>query len=148
MVSGRIARWMFLLQEYNFKVICCLRMKCVLAEHLPRIESGERAKRSADQFLDVILFIVHIQPKENWKSPFVEHLTHGILLSTKTTKNEQNNTRRVSEPYALADGKLMKVSMSGQVKICISGGIIEKIISKTHEREGVHHPLQQTSHQI
>ena len=34
------------------------------------------------------------------------------------------------------------------MKICISGDIIEEIISEAHEREGVHHPLQQTWHLV
>lgn len=45
-----------------------------MADHLSRIKSGELEKGVADQLLDASLFMVHIQPKEDWRSSFMEYI--------------------------------------------------------------------------
>ena len=109
-VSGRIARWMLLLQEYEFEVVYCPGRKHLMADHLSRIESGEPAKGVTDQLPDASLFMVYIQPKEDWRSPFMEYLTHGRLLSPEVTEDEQSRIRRQSEPYMLDEGELKRIN--------------------------------------
>ena len=47
-----------------------------MADHLSMMESGEPAKRIAFKFLDVSLFMVNIQPKEDWRLLLMKYLTH------------------------------------------------------------------------
>lgn len=42
-MSGKIVRWMLLLQRYDFEVVYCPGNKYVMANHLSRLESGEPA---------------------------------------------------------------------------------------------------------
>ena len=104
---------MFLLQEYDFEVVYCPKRKHVMADHLSRIECGEPARRVADQLPDASLLMVYFQPEEDWRSPLMEYLTHGRLLSPEVTEDEQSRIRRLSESYVLDEGELKRISPSG-----------------------------------
>ena len=93
-VSGRIARWMLLLQEYNFEVVYKPGRSHVMVDHLSRIESGEDSSGVQDQFPYASLFMVQMQPFKNWQAPFIEHLTYGRLLSALATPQEQDRFRQ------------------------------------------------------
>ena len=146
-VSGRIAKWMFLLQEYNSEVIYKPGRSHVMADHLSRIKSGEEPSRVQYQFPDANLFMVHVQPFEDWQAPFIEYLTHGRLLSVLATPKEQTKIRQMSEPFMLNEGKLKRVSITGKIHECIAGDIIE-FISIAHEQDGVHYNLNSTWHYL
>lgn len=137
---------MFLLQECSFEVVYCLGRKHVMAHHLSRIESNEPMARVVDKIPDVSMFTVHLQPKEGLILPIMKCLTHRLALSPDTTEEEQSKIWRLSEPYILGDGRLIRISSSKQVEICIFGNIIEDVISEAHEQERVHPHLQQTWH--
>lgn len=77
----------------------------------------------------------------------MEYLPYGRLLLPEITKEEQSNIRRLNEPYVLNEGRLKRVSMSVQVKTCISGDIIEEVICEAYEQR-IHHPLQPTWHLV
>jgi hypothetical protein len=119
-ISGRIARWMLLLQEYDFEVVYKPGRSHVMADHLSIIGSGEEPSGVQDQFPDAGLFMVHVQPFEDWRAPFIEYLTHGKLLSPLATPQEQTRIRQLSEPFFLEDGKLQRVNISGKIHECIA----------------------------
>ena len=75
-VSGHIARWMLLLQEYDFKIVYKPSRGHVMADHLSSIGSGEEPSRVQYQFPDANLFIVHVQPFEDLRAPFIKHHEH------------------------------------------------------------------------
>jgi hypothetical protein len=143
-VSGRIARWMLLLQEDDFEVVYKPGKSHVMADHLSRIESGEDPSGVPDQFPDASLFMVHVQPFEDWRAPFIEYLTHGKLLSTLATPQEHTKIRHSSELFFLEERKLQRVNISEKIHECIAGDIIEEIISEAHEQDGVHYNLSST----
>jgi len=60
---GRIARWMLLLQEYDFEIIHKPSRQHVMANHLSRVTIGQSAIRVKDQFPDTNLFMVQVTPK-------------------------------------------------------------------------------------
>jgi hypothetical protein len=137
-VSERIARWMLLLQEYDFEVAYKPGRSHVMADHLSRIESGEDPSEVQDQFPDASLFMVHVQPFEDWQAPFIEYLNHERLLSALATPQEQDKIKQLSGPFVLDDETLKRVNITGKVQECIVGDIIEEMIGEAHKHERTH----------
>ena len=109
-----------------------------MADHLSRIESGEDPSGVQNQFSDAGLFMMHVQPFEDWRIPFIEYLTHGRLLSALATPQEHDKIKQLSEPFVLNDETFKRVSITGKVQECIASDIIEEIIGEAHEHEGTH----------
>jgi len=61
-ISRRIARWMLLLQKYDFEIVHKPSRQHVVADHLLRISNGEAATRIPDSFPDANLFMVQVTP--------------------------------------------------------------------------------------
>ena len=85
-----------------------------MADHLSRIENVEDPSKVQDQFLDAGLFMVHVQPFEDWRALFIEYLTHGKLLSALASSQERDKVRQLSESFVLDDGNLMRVDIDGR----------------------------------
>ena len=92
--------------------------------------------------------MVHVQPFEDWRAPFIELLTHGRLLSALATPQEQNKIRQLSEPFVLDNKNFKRVSISGKIHECVAGDIIKEIISEAHKHEGTHFNLTTTWHYV
>lgn len=58
-ISERIARWMFLLQEYKFEIVYMPG-----ESHISRIDNGEPPTGLDDQLLDVDLFNMEVQKED------------------------------------------------------------------------------------
>lgn len=41
-------------------------------------------------------------------------------------------------PYEIDEGKLMRISPGGQVKICLIGGVMEGVISRARKHNGIY----------
>lgn len=106
-VSGRIARWMLLLQEYDFEIVHRPGIQHMVADHLSRITIGEAAQGIPDSFPDASLFMAQVSlDKEipsktaflDWREPLVKYLQTGQI-----SHNVPLNTRRQivirSRPY-------------------------------------------------
>lgn len=66
-LQGRLARWVLLLQEFDFKVIHCPRNQHLVAHYLSRLDSGEPAAAAVgvgDDFPDASLFGVQQDSNE------------------------------------------------------------------------------------
>jgi hypothetical protein len=59
-VTGRIARWLLLHQEFDFKVVYKLGKVHFLFNHLAWVIHGESLQGVDDQLLDANLFIISI----------------------------------------------------------------------------------------
>lgn len=66
--SGRIARHLLLLQEYDFEIVYKSKCQHVMADHLFRIAIEEAPMGLIDTFLDINLFMIQINLKKVQKS--------------------------------------------------------------------------------
>lgn len=55
-ISGRIAKWMYFLQEYNFEMVYMPKRRHIMAYHLSRIDNGKPPTRVNDQLSNANLF--------------------------------------------------------------------------------------------
>jgi len=85
-VSGRIARWMLLLQEYDFEIVHKPGRQHVVADHLSRISNGEAAIGIPDSFSDASLFMVQVTSQQDeifpfydWRRPIIDYLQTGRI---------------------------------------------------------------------
>jgi hypothetical protein len=59
-LGGRIYRWLFLFQEFEFELVLKLGKYNVGPNHLSRIKSNEVGRRLDDELLDAQLFQVEV----------------------------------------------------------------------------------------
>jgi len=69
-ITGQIARWLLLLQEFNFKVIYKLGKVHFIPNQLLRTTNGKHAISVEDQLLDVTIFLLTI----DWYTPIRVYL--------------------------------------------------------------------------
>jgi len=74
-VTSRIARWLLLLQEFDFKVVYKPSRFHFLLDHLSKISHGELAKGANDQLPDAHLFNVGV----NGYGPIIKYLKKGYF---------------------------------------------------------------------
>ncbi|MCO5581181.1 hypothetical protein L7F22_035079 [Adiantum nelumboides] len=76
-LTRSLARWVLLLQEFEFEVIHCARAQHVVADYLSRLDSGEMSIGISDEFLDASLFLTKViadealVEKTAWRIPSI-----------------------------------------------------------------------------
>ena len=78
-LTCRLARWMLLLQEFDFHIQHRPGVQSVVADYLSRLESGEPTDSTYDDLPDTGLFNLAIVPDEN-ENEWIMEVTH--FLST------------------------------------------------------------------
>jgi hypothetical protein len=69
-IIGRIAKWLLLLQKFDFKVVYKSSWVHFLLNHLSKISHGEPIERLDDQWLDTHLFNVGV----DWYGLIIKYL--------------------------------------------------------------------------
>ena len=90
-LTGKLARWMLLLQEFDFAIQHRSGVHHAVADFLSRLDNGEMMEKDDDDFLDAdILRIATIGTKEGtnfpdrWLMEMTFFLTTGIATTTIT----------------------------------------------------------------
>ena len=78
-LTGRLARWMLLLQEFDFQIHHRTGVQHAVADYLSRLESGEPTDSTYDDLLDVGLFSLTTTPTldEN-EDEWIREMTHFL----------------------------------------------------------------------
>ncbi len=107
-VIGRIARWLLLLQEFDFKVIFKPSWVHFMPNQLSRINHGEPAIGVEDQLPNVQLFGIEI----DWYGQIIDYLKKGYF-DDDMPKEEQSSLVIKAKPYTLCDDHLHKLGFDG-----------------------------------
>lgn len=73
-LEGRLARWMLLLQEFNYTVVHMPGNQHAVAYYLSRLENVLDAPGVSDELPDAALFQVKGQQYDNWYDQMVQLL--------------------------------------------------------------------------
>jgi len=129
-LSGQIARWVLLLQEFNFTINVRLGKSHVNANHLSRLNEQVGTKPVDDNYPDAQLFQVDVIPLEY--AEIMNYLSTKNFPSDFTDKQKARLIQR-SRPYTLLDGILFKLGYDGILRRCINPSEIEDVLKGCHE---------------
>ena len=78
LVSGRVARWIMILLEYDFEVVYVRRRRHIVADCLSR-DTNATSEGIDDYFNDPYIqtTTVEAEPSAVWRAPFVQYLITG-----------------------------------------------------------------------
>ena len=80
-LTGRLARWMLLLQEFDFQIQHRPGVQHAVADYLSRLESGEPTETTYDDLPDAHLFHLATTPDDNedgWITDMTYFLSTGL----------------------------------------------------------------------
>ena len=127
-VSGRLAQWLLLFLEFDFKVIHKSGKTHGVADALSRNEGAEPATRISDQTTDAQLF--SIQP--DWIHPIIDYLQIGTFPPNMTKEARKHLAYRAI-PFQLVQGKLYRQGKDSRLRQVISDTLAQMILQELHK---------------
>ncbi|KAL3684863.1 hypothetical protein R1sor_002885 [Riccia sorocarpa] len=157
-ITGRIARWLLLLQEFDFTVVYKSGKINVLADQLSRIELGREPEYEDDSFPDEHLLNINLEVpdegmssgndnddsaagdketyeellKRGWQTPLRYFLAKG-RLPDGTPYHIRKKTAQKIRQYTLINGELYKKGIDLVLRRCVNEEDIQKILEEAHE---------------
>ena len=101
--TGRITRWLLLLQEFDFEIVVSKGKQHFMVDHMSRVKNIEPSKGVDDELPDAILFKVDYASEEY--DGIVEYLMSG-RPPEDMSKAEARKLIRLAGPYQLIVGQL------------------------------------------
>jgi hypothetical protein len=102
-VFGRLAKWLLLFLEYDFKKFHKPSRSCLMADALSRLPNQIELVGIPNQTYGVHLFILQLE----WLYNVYEYLLEGVMLERFTTSQRQYLAQR-GKPFVLQKGVLYK----------------------------------------
>ena len=127
-VSGRLARWLLLFLEFDFKVIYKPGKTHGVADALSRNEGAEPATGILDQTTDAQLF--SMQP--DWIHPIIEYLQTGTFPPSMT-KEARKRLAYQAIPFQLVQRKLYRQGKDSRLRQVISDSQAPMILQELHK---------------
>ena len=127
-VSSRLAQWLLLFLEFDFKVIYKLGKTHGVADALSRNEGAEPATGIPDQTTDAQLF--SMQP--DWIHPIIDYLKTGTF-SPIMTKEARKRLAYRAIPFQLVQGKLYRRGKDSKLQHVISETQARMILKELHK---------------
>jgi hypothetical protein len=104
-----------------------------IAQDTEHYINGECPRRKKKATTKIQCGAITTDPQEDWRTPFIDYLSHGRLTTPATTSQRQQISIR-SRPFKLINGEqLIKEGADGIKRRCLSGPITEAIIAEAHE---------------
>ena len=115
-LSGRLARWVLLLEEFDYTVEYKPGRMLLQADHLSRLSEEMGTSPIDDKFIDDNFFLVTSSP--DWYARIVEFLTTQ-RLHAEWTKDERMNVRVNSRHFAIICHRLFRRGADGILRRCV-----------------------------
>ena len=128
-LSGRIARWVLLLQEFTFTINVRPRKKHLNADHLSRLSNVLGNTPIDDNLPDAALFVVEVISADY--SEIIQYLT----FQTFPLDYDEKLKRRLilkSGPYTMIAGTLYKQGKDGVLRRCVFASEVQTILEGCH----------------
>ena len=129
-LSGRIARWVLLLQEFTFTIEVRPGKKHANADHLSRLTTELGTEAIPDALPDAHLFAVEVVSQEY--AVLIQYLTTQSFPITFTEKMKQNLIEK-SIPYTMIEDVLYKKGKDGLLRRCIFQSEVQMILDGCHK---------------
>ncbi|CAM6094694.1 unnamed protein product [Calypogeia fissa] len=139
-LTGRIARWMLLLQEFNYEVVVRPGKGHANADFFSRIDGETDSSDVEDTFPDEDVFSVRVGA-ETWYPEMIRFLTTARLPSEMNAEKGAVFLRQAA-PYVLIKGVLHKHGADGRVRRCLEKNEIAMVMEALHESEARGHYAQ------
>jgi hypothetical protein len=145
-LSGRLARWVLLLEEFDYTVEYKPGRMHLQADHLSRLSKDIGTSPVNDMLMNDNLFVVTAQPE--WYARIVEFLTTQ-QLSGEWTKEDRRKVRVNSRHFAVVGHRLFKRGADGLLRRCVSEVEVPSILAACHDSAcGGHFSGQLTGQKI
>ena len=127
-VSSRLARWLLLFLEFDFKVIYKPGKTHGVADALSRNEEAEPATGIPDQTTDAQLF--SMQP--DWIHPIIDYLQTSTFPPSMTKEARKRLAYRAI-PFQLVQGKFYRQGKDSRLRQVISNSQARMILQELHK---------------
>ena len=127
-MSGRLAGWLLLFLEFNYKVIYKPSKTHNVADALSRNEGAELAIGIPYQTTDAQLF--SMQP--DWIHPIIDYLQTGTFPPSMT-KEARKRLAYQAIPFQLVQGKLYRQGKDSRLRQVISDTQARMILQELHK---------------
>lgn len=128
-LSGRIARWVLLLQEFDFTMEVRPGKKHANADHLSRLTTELGIEPISDTLPDAALFAVDVISREY--AELLEYLKFQTFPNNFTEKMKKNLVVK-STPYTILGDVLYKKGKDGILRRCIFQSEVQTILEGCH----------------
>lgn len=129
-LSGRLARWVLLLQEFDYTVEYKPGSAHKQADHLSRLLEGPQTLPLDDNLVDETLFLVTARPL--WYAGIVDFLTTQ-QFSPEVSKEERRKIRVNSRRFVVLGNRLYRRGLDGILRRCVVEAEVESILSACHD---------------
>ena len=129
-LSGRIARWILLLEEFDYKVVYKPGRLNVQANLLSRLYDTLDTMHVDDDLPDAMLFAICVVP--TWYEHMAE-LLGTLVMPEGLDKQQRRKVRANCHYYALVGGTLYRRGVDGMLRRCVMLDEVRPILIASHD---------------
>jgi hypothetical protein len=136
LLTGKLARWTLLLQEYELDIVHRPGAQHAVADYLLWLESGEAPAGVADDFHDAGVMTVTLEtgPRddpEKWLTDIIYYLSHGVPPE-ELSKAERKRLQVRSRAFSLMNDNLYHKSSDGVWRRMVRKDEQEDVLREFH----------------